>query len=621
MPKIVSTPASAAYGWLPYALAFFAFLLYVNTLGHQYALDDASVITDNYVVQKGVSGWPEIFTTNYRYGYWNNSGTLYRPVSLAVFALVWQLSPDNPFLLHLINVLLYALTAFVIFRLLQKIWPDLHVFLPAMVTALFVAHPVHVEVVANIKSLDEILGLLFGLLAMYFYVNFLKKEKILPLLTAAGCYMLALFSKENSVTFMAVFPILAMFITKKGEMRKVLSFAVFFLPLCLYLWIRYEVLKTQSIDSISPLDNFLVAAPSDAVWYATAIMLLGKYLLSLIFPLQLGSDFGYPQIPFSSPGDITVILLFVLIQGMVFYNIWASRKRKWHAFGTSFMFISFSIYSNLFVAIGSSYGERFLYVASLGFCIALVMALYEYGGTFDNKEKRLPAIFAKNKAIFAVTGILFLFYCGKTFNRNAAWYDSYTLYKTDIQTAPNSAKLNYHLGLEENQKALSVTDKMQKVNYQKSALLHFHRAIELYPTYAAAYGQLGLSYYRQKKYDIAMQNYQKALEYNTLDAKVYSNMGIIYFEKGNLKKAEEVYVKAVQIDPRYVDARRNLGSVYAQTGRLDQAITQFSEALRYDPDNATLNLYLGYAYRDKKDMTTANKYLQRAYQLDPKLRR
>ena len=65
----------------------FAMLLYFNTLGHQWALDDTSVIKKNYVTQQGIEGIPTIFSTSYRYGYWNSAGTLYRPISLAMFAV------------------------------------------------------------------------------------------------------------------------------------------------------------------------------------------------------------------------------------------------------------------------------------------------------------------------------------------------------------------------------------------------------------------------------------------------------------------------------------------------------------------------------------------------------
>jgi len=340
-----------------------------------------------------------------------------------------------------------------------------------------------------------------------------------------------------------------------------------------------------------------------------------------LIPLELGSDFGYSQIPATGFGNIKVILSLLTLVGLAVLGVLGLKKRNKVAFGILFFGITFSIYANLFITIGSSYGERFLYVASLGYAIALVMTLYyicvKKSGTSENEKFNLK----KYGILFTVTGLLGLFYSTQTFLRNAAWYNSYSLYKTDIETAPNSAKLNYHLGLEEVKEALKGKDKNQNLKFQESAFSHFRRAIELYPTYGDAYGQLGLAYYRQKQPKEALENYRTALRYDPNDSKTYSNMGVIYFENKNFKKAEEVYLKAVELDPRYIDARRNLGSVYAQTGRFDQAITQFSEGLEHDPNNATLNLYLGFAYRDKGDTNNSKKYLDRAYQLDPRLKR
>ena len=153
-----------------------------------------------------------------------------------------------------------------------------------------------------------------------------------------------------------------------------------------------------------------------------------------------------------------------------------------------------------------------------------------------------------------------------------------------------------------------------------SAVTYFQKALQIYPTYGDAYSQLGLAYFRANDYNNALVNYNKALEYKP-DAQTYSNMGIIFFQQGNLAKAQEVYEKAVKIDPRFVDARRNLGSVYAQQKQFDKAIAQFKEALKYAPNNPTLYLYLGYVHRDKGDTAGAQTYLNKAYQLDPSLKK
>ncbi len=596
-------------------------MLYANTLGHQYALDDASVITDNFVVKKGFAGWPEIFTTHYRYGYWNSTGTLYRPISLAVFAAVHQVSPDNPFLLHLLNVLFFAGTIIVLFKTLRAFWPEVHAYIIAAITVIFLTHPVHVEVVANIKSLDEILSFFFALLAIRFYLKYLKVSNSTHLIGALGLYSLALFSKENAITFLAVFPLVGYYFTSGKDKSWLSSSPLFMIPAVIFLLCRFMVLKTQSIEIVSPLDNLLAATNGPIEWYATAILLVGKYLWTLLFPFELGSDFGYNEIPATGFGNIKVLLSLVSIIGLTVLGILGFKNKNKAAFGILFFVISFSIYSNLFITIGSSYGERFLYVASVGYAIALVMALYHFCVKKSKISETEQFNLKKYMVLFAVTGLLGLFYATRTIMRNGAWYDSYSLYKTDIEVAPNSAKLNYHLGLEEVKQALKGKDKNQNLQHQNNAFTHFRRSIELYPSYGDAYGQLGLAYYRQKQYKEALENYEIALKYDPNDAKIYSNMGVIYFESRDLKKAEEVYLKATKLDPRYIDARRNLGSVYAQTKRFDQAIAQFKEGLRYDEYNATLNLYLGYAYRDKGDLKNSKKYLDLAYQLNPALKR
>lgn len=72
-------------------LLLLAFGLNFNTLFHEYALDDAVVLTGNTLVQKGVAGIPEILSHELFYGLEKQesdlSGGRYRPFALIVFAL------------------------------------------------------------------------------------------------------------------------------------------------------------------------------------------------------------------------------------------------------------------------------------------------------------------------------------------------------------------------------------------------------------------------------------------------------------------------------------------------------------------------------------------------------
>ena len=105
--------------WLPGILvAIVSFILYANTLGHQYALDDYSLILENWVTQKGLEGIPEILSNSYRYGYYMATDGLYRPVVRIIFAAEWEWGGGKPALGHGINVILFALTGLFLFRVL-----------------------------------------------------------------------------------------------------------------------------------------------------------------------------------------------------------------------------------------------------------------------------------------------------------------------------------------------------------------------------------------------------------------------------------------------------------------------------------------------------------------------
>ena len=605
-------------------LAFFAFAIYVNTIGHDYALDDASAISANYVTKQGISGIPTIFTEHYRFGYWNSPGTLYRPMPLAMFAVEWQIAPDSPGFYHFMNVLLYALTAFLLFWTLCKVIPKYSPVLPFLATLLFITHPVHVEVVANIKSRDEILSFLFCVSAVYFLWKYLKLKEKKWLAFSLFSYLIAMFSKENAITFLAIFPLLMYFFSKRSLSNIMTNSALFVIPVAIYLMARISVLGALNGEkTLAPLlDNFLAGAPDMSTRLASAFLMVGKYLMTLVFPHPLGSDFGYNQIPLTNWGDWRVIITLLVIGGAIFYALKGIKNKSIPSFSILYFIITFSIFSNILILIGSSYGDRFMYFPSFGFALVLAyLILQTFKVDFKKRTNSIASFFKDYQMPLMLGVVIALAYSFKTIDRNKVWYDSFSLYDNDIAIAPNSAKLNYHYGLELNKKGLAEKDPNKKGPLMNKAFQHFAKAAEIFPDYHDAYGQMGLMHYRNKSYQRAMENYEKSISLKPNNATVYSNMGIIYFEQGNLQKAKEVYEKAVKLDPRFVDARRNLGSVYAQLKQFDQAIFHFNEALKYEPENATVYLYLGYAYRDKGDNAKSQEYLNRAYQLNPELKK
>jgi protein O-mannosyl-transferase len=148
-----------------------SFLLYANTLKHEYVIDDLIVVTNNRLTQEGVSAIPEIFSHSYLYGYDGREDESYRPLTLTSFAIERSLFDADPFFSHLIQVLLYGLTILVLFRLLTQIFESTNLKWAFAVAFLFMLHPIHTEVVANVKSRDELFCALFLFSALHFFLK------------------------------------------------------------------------------------------------------------------------------------------------------------------------------------------------------------------------------------------------------------------------------------------------------------------------------------------------------------------------------------------------------------------------------------------------------------------
>ncbi len=614
-------PAYSGAMWVGLLAAALGFLLYANTLGHQYTLDDFSAIKENWVTKGGLKNLGIIFSTEYRFGSWNSPGSLYRPFSLAMFAFEWQLAPDKPFLMHLMNVVTYALTGWVLWATWRKILIQYPPALTAMAVLFFIAHPIHTEVVANIKSRDEILALLFGTLALNAIWTYLESQKTKWLIGALLWYMLAMFSKESAITFLAIFPLTLWFFSSK-PLSKILSVsAMMLIPAGVFLLVRHGVLGKQSYQEVfSILDNFIVGAKNPADRLASAFMMCGRYLWVLILPHPLVCDMGYPQIKPVGWSEWKAIAGFVVYVGMFVWALANMRKKHFLSFAILFYLIGFSLFSNVLILIGTSYGERLQYIPSLGFAFALAWGICKVFKINDLQEIWNPN--GKATLVWGVAGALLALYSLKTISRNTAWYDSASLYGADLPNSPDCAKLNYHNALEITKNGLdektgNLTDKVQV----EKGVAAYTRTIELYPEYHDAYGSRGLAYFRLGQFDKAFEDYQVALKYRPNDAKVLSNTGYIYFMRGQLDKAEEVYRKSIQFDPRFVDARRNLGAVLALKKNFPAAIEQWQEALKFEPNNATLLFYIGSGYRDMGQPENAKDWLERAYAIDPSLRK
>ncbi len=604
-------------------VAAIGFLLYFNSIRNEYVLDDYPAIKENFVTKQGISAIPLILKTPYRYGYWTHNDKLYRPLSLLMFAAEWEYFPDNPHVNHFINVLLFSISGFFLFLLLCKLFPAPNLLVPFVCSILYIAHPIHTEVVANIKSRDEILALLFMISTTLFALKYLEKKSFIILFATLVSYFLSLLSKENAITFFVLVPFTVYFFSNVS-LRKIFPLLISLAIVTgIYLLIRQQILKSVKFDEPITIINNSLAGTDFSSRFASAFFILGKYILLLLFPHPLAYDYSFNQIPLAKFTDFFAILSFLFYVLIVVFAIMKLKKKDFFSFSIFLFLIPLALVSNVFILIESTMAERFLFIPSLGFCLAIALLFNKFLSSENShfNYQKLSDFFSFNKKIMFIIIPVLILYSIKTISRNNDWKDNLTLYSNDIKIVANSARAHYLLGNELIKfTAEKESDKTKKEQILKYGINELAEAIKIYPTYSDAFNQTGVAYYKMGNFEKSREFLLQAQNYNNQNAEVKSNLGSVYFSLGQKDKAEEMYRQALTLNPNYVDALRNLGSVCGETSRYDEALIYFLRALKIEPLNSTLLYYIGLTYRFKKDEANANTYLNKAYELNPNLR-
>jgi len=603
-------------------VAVMGILCYIRTISFDYTLDDFSVIKENRVTTMGISGIKTIFTTPYRFGYTTQGDQLYRPVPKSILAILWSISPNNPVPGHLLNVLLYGLTGFILFFALFR-WMGNEIYIPFITSVLFMVHPVHSEVVANIKSMDEIIALLFFLITLLQLHQYILSQNKKWLFSAVVMYFLALLSKESAITFIALAPLTLYFFSKTKSAQIFSITAWMMIPVILFMIIRQSIFSGANSPLPPVADNLLVLASSDWIAQkASAIYFLGYYLKLLVFPHPLAFDYSLNQLTLVQVTDWKFILSAMIYLGLAIFAALTFKKKNLVAYGILFFLLTISLSSNLFRLIGTHFAERLLFTPSLGFCFAIGAILSQYiDRKADLKQKFLtiPTFFRARPILLSIVGVLSLSFFLKTLIQSGVWKNNLSLFEHGVKAAPNSMRTHYYLGnyLIDGDYYKSLPAGQQEKERNRG-MQELKKSISIYP-YSESYFSLGNVHYLKHEYDSSLYYYNEAIQLAPYIAKYHNNIATVYFEMKQFDKALAECQIAVQYDPYYTDAWNNMASVYGAMNQLDQAMVNFQKTLSIDPNNARANYFIGKILQNSakpEEQAQAQFYLNKAASLD-----
>jgi tetratricopeptide (TPR) repeat protein len=328
-------------------------------------------------------------------------------------------------------------------------------------------------------------------------------------------------------------------------------------------------------------------------------------------------DYSYNQIPLVGPSAPSFLVSLGAYALLVIVAVKGFKGRSPFAFAILFFLITISLSSNLLITTGSSFGERFLYMPSLGFALAFA---YGLALVFKLNPVSLPSRRQQWLLASIVLPVLLL-YSGKTLSRNPVWKDNQTLYSNDVKLSPNSTRAQYYMGNYLAKKEVwQGKPEVEKKRILRESIGYLQRSIDIYDKFSDAHLQMGVAYYNLRLLDSALVCYEKALAIAPRNHTILNNMGTIYFEKSDLGKAIDLFSRAVQIDPNYADGQYNLGSSYGMVQQYDNALKHLNIAASLSPNNPQIHNALGITYRFKGDNVNATSAFERAYALDPSLR-
>jgi tetratricopeptide (TPR) repeat protein len=594
-------PASWRHDWL---LGFF--LVAVIIMAYQpvwhagFIWDDDTFLTHNPVIKSGDGLYRPWFTA---------STPDYYPMTSSMLWLEWQLWANHPLGYHLVNVLLHALSAVLLWQVLLR----LKIPGAMLAAALFALHPVNVESVAWITERKNTLCMFFYAGALLSWLKFEDSGRGRWYGLALAAFALALLSKTAVVPLPIV--LLGIAWWRRGrvgwkDLRQVVPFFVMAAALGL-VTIWFQNYQTISHDVIRT-DNFWsrLAGAGWAVWF---------YLYKAVLPLHL--VFVYPRWQINARNVLSYIPL-VLLAG-VFVLCWRWRRGWGKAlfFGLAYfvvMLLPILGFLNIYFMRYSLVADHWEYFAIIG-PIVLAAALI-----------RRPVVAA---ALLLALGALTWKQCGM-------YTDVETLWQTTLRRNPNCWLAHNNLGnafmekgrldeaISHFQKALQISPgNVEAQNDLGGALLlkgkvdeaiaHFQIALQIWPDFAGAHYNLGNALLQKGSVAEAITQFREALQINSRIAEAHYNLGKVLLQKGSVAEAITHFQNALQINPGYPEGHFNLGIALLQAGRVDEAIPYLQKALQINPGNAEAHVHLGNVLMQRGQVDEAVSHFQKALQINP----
>jgi protein O-mannosyl-transferase len=567
----------------PWWAGTFLFLLtcmvYLPGLRNGFVWDDDNLVVNSRLVR----------ASDGLYRFWcTTEATDYWPLTSTAWWLEWRLWGNRPVGYHVVNVLLHAANATLIWIILRR----LKVPRAWLAALLFAIHPVNVATAAWISEQKNTLSMLLFGAAILLYLRFDEAGRWRWYTLSLAAFVLSLLSKAAVVMLPVVLLLCLWRLHGRIRRQDVLRSAPFFMAsLALGLvtvWFQYH----RAMGGQAMRDNGLIshlAVAGCVPWF---------YAYKILLPAHLAVI--YPKWDVAG-GSWNACLPAVILAGG-FALFWWKRK-TWGGgplvgFGyfVAMLFPVMGFFNQGFHRY-SLVADHWQYYSSIGM-IALVVAA---GTTLCRRDGRRSRYMG-----MAASVMIAILLASITRARIAVYKNNETFWGDAVKKNPNAWLAYYNLG---NARA--------RVGDSRQAIQYYKKAVQLRPDYGDAHLNLGDALLREGDLTEAINQYEQTAQIEPDVADVHNNLGLALIRAGRVGEAIEHYERALQIDPNFAAARYNLGNAFLGGGRMKDAIAEYEEAVRLRPDDADAHNNLAFALGREDRIQEAIGHCEEALRIRP----
>ncbi|MBL4623936.1 MAG: tetratricopeptide repeat protein, partial [Flavobacteriales bacterium] len=523
----------------------------------------------------------------------------------------------QPFGFHLNNLLFHVANTALVFYILKEFLGKQKWQIAAITAVLFGIHPMHVESVAWVSEIKDVLYGFFYLAALLAYVRYQNTDNKKYIGTAFVFFGLSLLAKAQGVTLPVLFVLMDLYKKRELKLSVIIEKIPFF---ALSVFFGLLAIKAQKAEAaINP--NF---EGIDTLFYGSYGVL--HYLLKMFVPIGLSGAHPYPSNPVFEPlpGYFKLLPIGVIILGALTWFFGKKNKDIW--FGILFYLITISIVLKLVPVGDTIVAERYTYIPYIGLFFIIGSLIHK----LSENERLKPTLKYGTVGVVLLLSIM-------TWQRTKVWESTFTFWSDVSEKYPSYWRGYNCIGQEYSQKATAAlkegNNELAQQHYQSAiqnltaacendkwappipymlrgaiyvdnlkdydnAIKDFKKVISFPnpndPTQLDARYNLGLAYIRKKEFQPAVLTLNEAIGMNPNNPKGHYFMGLALAGAKNYKQAEQAYTKALTINPNYVAGYLNRGVLYTdQLNIPNKGIADFNQVLARQPNHRDALINIG----------------------------